>query len=103
MNGKYKMFKNFMHNELEITKEDIKGWVLESVQSEVKKVVDEAYGKFNIKKVIEKRINEILLTKPHFQFEKLKDSVYTELSKEVFKKYDVNMILKKVQLWEEIV
>ena len=48
-NNKYKMFKNFMMNELQITKEDIKEWIYESIKEGSKKVVKQAYGKFNFK------------------------------------------------------
>lgn len=37
---KYKMFKNFMYNELGITKDDIQYWIQESIKEEVKKVID---------------------------------------------------------------
>lgn len=32
MNSKWLMFKNYMHNELHITKDDIKQWVEEAVR-----------------------------------------------------------------------
>lgn len=34
------MFKNFMHNELGITKDDIRYWIKESVREEVKKMLE---------------------------------------------------------------
>lgn len=55
-NDKYRMFKQFMHNELQISKEDIHQWVKESVEEEVKKLVAQSYGTFNIESCIEKHI-----------------------------------------------
>ena len=43
MSEKYKMFKQFMHNELGITKEDIREWVKESVREEAAKMVAKTY------------------------------------------------------------
>ena len=58
MNDKYKMFKNFMHNELGISKEDIREWVRESIKEEVKNVVEQAHGKCNIEGEIRKAIKD---------------------------------------------
>ena len=48
-NDKWSMFKNYMHNELGITKEDIREWVQEAVEMEVRKMVNESFSKFSIK------------------------------------------------------
>lgn len=37
---KYKMFRNYMVNELQITKEDIEAWTKEAVLLEVKNVIN---------------------------------------------------------------
>jgi len=34
MENKWLMFKNYMHNELGITKEDIRQWIQEAVQQQ---------------------------------------------------------------------
>lgn len=56
MNDKYKLFKNFMHNELGISKEDIHEWVRETIKEEIKNIVEHAYGKCNIESEIRKAI-----------------------------------------------
>jgi len=43
-NDKYKMFRNYMVNELGITRQDIEAWTKQSVANEVSKVI----GKINI-------------------------------------------------------
>ena len=35
-NDKWVMFRNYMHNELGITKDDIREWIKESIHDEVK-------------------------------------------------------------------
>lgn len=52
-NDKYKMFKNFMHNELDISKEDIRQWVKEAVAEEARKLVLQSYESFNVESYIE--------------------------------------------------
>lgn len=54
---KYKMFKQFMHNELGITKEDIREWVKESVREEVAKMIAKTYEDFDVKREIRDLIN----------------------------------------------
>ena len=93
--NKYKMFKNFMHNELQITKEDIIEWIREAIQEEVKNVVKSAYDKCDINDLIRKNIKGLLEKNDWYQRDKMKDSVYTELAKQVFEKYDFNLFLKK--------
>lgn len=57
MNDKYKMFKNFMFNELGITKEDIRSWVVEAVRDEARKVVQHTYDSFDVEKALIDVIN----------------------------------------------
>ena len=49
MNSKYKMFKNFMYNELDITKEDIKNWTKEAVKEVATNYVDNHLDEWQIK------------------------------------------------------
>ena len=57
-NDKWVMFRNYMHNELGITKDDIREWIKESIHDEVKNVVNQAYGKCNIEAAIKKEITQ---------------------------------------------
>ena len=51
------MFKQFMHNELGITKEDIREWVKESVREEAARMVAKTYEDFDVKREIRDVIN----------------------------------------------
>ena len=57
-NDKWVLFKNYMHNELGITKEDIREWINDAIREEVKNVVDNAYGKCSIEDMIRKEIKD---------------------------------------------
>ena len=56
-NEKYRMFKQFMHNELGITREDIREWVKEACRDEAAKMVAKTYEDFDVKKEIRDVIN----------------------------------------------
>ena len=57
MNDKYRMFKNFMFNELGITKEDIRNWVVDAVRDEARKIVQHTYDGFDIEREFRNAIN----------------------------------------------
>lgn len=50
--GKY----NFMYNELGITKADIRIWIHEAVQEEAKKLVENSFNNFSVKREISKEL-----------------------------------------------
>lgn len=45
---KWTMFKNYMHNELGITKEDIREWITDTIKDEGRKVLNQTYNSFNV-------------------------------------------------------
>ena len=55
-NDKWNMFKNYMHNELGITKEDIRNWIQETIQKEIKLLVNNSYDNFNLNILIKNEI-----------------------------------------------
>lgn len=58
---KYKMFRNFMVNELGISREDIIEWTKEAIKEEVKKIVAKSYCDIDVPQTIRDAIysNEI--------------------------------------------
>lgn len=55
---KYEMFKNYMHNELGISKEDIRTWIQEAVQQQADKLVNNEFNSFDVHNVVTKIIKE---------------------------------------------
>ena len=51
-NEKYTMFKQFMHNELGITQEDIREWIKEAVRQEAQKMIAKTYDDYDVKREI---------------------------------------------------
>ncbi len=57
-NEKYKMFKQFMSNELDITKDDIKEWVKEAAEDTIQRFIDNQYEKFSINDLVYKAMGK---------------------------------------------
>lgn len=55
---KYKMFRNFMFNELGITKEDIRNWIQEAVQEEAHRLVMKTYNNFDVADVLRRQLTD---------------------------------------------
>lgn len=47
-NDKWTMFKNYLHNELGITKDDIRAWLKEAVQSQAELMIKKTFDDFDI-------------------------------------------------------
>lgn len=54
------MFKNYMHNELGITKDDIQMWVVEAITQQTKKALSEYNYAHRIDEMITKRIDDVI-------------------------------------------
>lgn len=57
-NDKWVMFRNYMTNELGITKDDVREWIKDAIHDEVKNVVAQAYGSCDIKEMIRRTITD---------------------------------------------
>lgn len=77
-NEKWEMFKNYMHNELGITKDDIRAWIKEAAYEQAQRLVDQEFGRFNI----ESKITEIAKR----EFNDRYSGIRTELIKEIASK-----------------
>ena len=78
MESKWNMFRNFMYNEIGITKNDIRTWIREAVQDEVKVLTRQTFGKYSVQDMISTEIkNEIHSTTRYG----LKDQLCHEIGK----------------------
>lgn len=84
-NDKWSLFKNYLHNELGITKEDIREWLEEAVREEARKLIADSFKSYDIRNRIDAAIREF-----HGCGEK---SLKTEIAREV-----ANRILEKVEI-----
>ena len=86
-NDKWVLFKNYMHNELGITKEDIREWINDAIREEVKNVVGNAYGKCSIEDMIRREIKDSSLWS-NSTFSK---EVIAECAKQLSQKIDLKI------------
>ena len=84
-NDKWSLFKNYLHNELGITKEDIREWLKEAVREEARKLIADSFKSYDIRNRIDEAIKEF-----HGWGEK---PLKTEIAREV-----ANKILEKVEI-----
>jgi len=87
MENKWKMFKNYMHNELGITKEDIREWIQEAVQQQAEKMVRNEFSNFDIQKVVKKMVTEDTF----YGSESLKKEIRTELGNQLLEKLELTI------------
>lgn len=88
-NNKWLMFKNFMHNELGVTKEDIKMWIEEAAEKEAKRLVAQEFKKFSVKEVIK----DIVISDEFFGSKTLKREISQELVRQIMERFsfkDIN-------------
>ena len=57
---KWSMFRNFMYNELGITKADIRIWIQEAVREETKRLIGNTYNDFNVRKMGHEEMRKVL-------------------------------------------
>lgn len=57
---KWVMFKNYMHNELGITKEDIREWIDNSVEEQVRLVLDNTFKNIDLRDIICREVRKTL-------------------------------------------
>lgn len=80
------MFKNFMYNELGITKEDIRDWIKEAVREEARKLINKTYDDYEIKKVVREEINN--------PYTKIRDQIVKAASHELLDGVRVKVTLQ---------
>lgn len=82
MENKWLMFKNYMHNELGITKEDIRQWIEDAVKDQAEKLVKNEFNKFDVHRVVQ----NIIVKEEYFGSKSLKREVSEELGKLILSK-----------------
>jgi len=87
MDNKWLMFKNYMHNELGITKEDVRQWIDEAVQQQAEKMVSNEFSQFNVHNIVQKMIME----NKYYGSDSLKKEVMQEVGRQLVDKMDLSL------------
>ena len=82
MENKWLMFKNYMHNELGITKEDIRQWIQDAVEEQAKKLVQKEFNDFSARNVVQK----IVMDEEFFGSKRIKRDITQELSNQLMER-----------------
>lgn len=87
MNEKWSMFKNYMHNELGITKEDIREWVEDAVKQQAEKMVNQEFSSFSTHDIVRRMI----MDDRYFGSPSLKKEVLEEVGKQLLEKMELTI------------
>lgn len=91
-NEKWIMFKNFLHNELGITKEDIREWIKEAVHEEAERMVENTYDEFSTRKIIRSMLFD---KETFFGRDTLQKEVRAEVASQLLKRLKIDIKLKE--------
>lgn len=86
-NDKWSMFKNYLHNELGITKEDIREWIDEAVRDEARKLVEQSFKTYSLRARIDDAIKDINL----WGQTNLKSAISAEVANRIFEKLEIKV------------
>ena len=87
VDDKYKMFRNFMFNELGITKEDIRSWIQEAIEEEAHRLIMKTYNNFDIRSVLFNQLTD--------RYSPLRQDIISNCSKELLKTITLTIDKKK--------
>jgi hypothetical protein len=76
------MFKNYIHNELGISKEDIRQWIEDVVKEQAERLVKKEFDNFDVHRIVER----IIYDDNMFGSKRLKQEISQELAKQVLDK-----------------
>jgi len=79
MENKWLMFKNYMHNELGISKEDIRQWIEDAVKEQAERMVKNEFDSFDARDIVRK----IIFDDSYFNSKSLKREITNELSNQL--------------------
>jgi len=88
---KWEMFKNYMHNDIGITKDDIREWIMESAEHEAVKIVKNTFQNFDLRKEIRSAIKDLFYENPKSYNKSLKKEVESLLIEELKNKISITL------------
>lgn len=88
MSEKWLMFKNYMHNELGITKKDIRQWVEDAVHEEARRMMREEFHGFDTKKIVKDLVED----REFWGSNHIKDDIKKEVVDRIMSKLIINTL-----------
>lgn len=105
---KYILLKNLIHNELGVTKSDIRCWVKEAVDDVISQELKNYINQNNFQKMVNDKItravNEAMVgyAQPYEQQQKVKDKIARVISDNVLSNLDIQISMKKQVIAEGV-
>jgi hypothetical protein len=87
LNDKYQMFSNYMHNELGITKEDIRAWIEDAVDEQAKRLVNNEFNDFDARSVVKKLVYD----EDIFGRKEINNKIINEVAKQLIERIEINL------------
>ena len=84
------MFSNYMHNELEITKEDIKIWIKEAVEEIAYKMCKNEFDNFDISKIV----RDTLYKEDIYDSKYIREQMRIEIAQQLLSKFELSLKVK---------
>jgi len=86
-NDKYKMFLNFMYNDLDISKNDIREWVKEAVNDVAERMIAKEWDNFDVGKIVDRWITD----NRFWGNPNIKNDFMKQLATKLVEKIDINV------------
>lgn len=86
---KYKEFRNFMFNEMQITREDVKQWVREAVNDKAADVINQTCSEEYIRQVVKDSSAQI--ARSHISQQDAKKAICSAISDVVYHTLDIKV------------
>lgn len=78
-NEKWIMFRNFMYNDLGITKAEIREWIDDAIKDQVKLILDDTFKKTDIDYLVKEEIKRVL-----YNSSDIKNAIINKVVKSMF-------------------
>jgi len=75
-----------MHNELGITKEDIRKWIEDAVKEQAERMVKNEFDSFDVKTIV----NKIVMSNSYYGSNSLKREITDEIAKQIMSKIKIS-------------
>ena len=94
---KWVQFKNYLHNELGISNDQIREWVKEAVEYQVEKMIKQEFGKFSLSDYIVKTLKSFItrqqdggVIREQNAYENIRRDVSDKVAKLIYKDIFIN-------------
>lgn len=89
--NKWNEFKNYMHNDLKITREDIQSWMAEAIVQESRRIVKGYVDEIDVNVILRDQIKSMITESSWNDKDELKQEFVDSISKEIASKIKVSI------------